>query len=246
MTDRLYVLVDYDNLSDFLTANTLDAAVRHIESRISADFVQGISQIEVRLYGGWTSGQTLTRKAQNISAEIQRDFPATTQRLDREGNRVSIILRVAFARSGLFLPGENLADTFMPRRAVRNIRVNQSGWVACARPQACHLAIVEDFVREGQCAAVGCGVTGRDLLCRDEQKQVDTLIVADMAELVLRQGEKRVAIVSSDADMWPGVLLCLAAGASVCQIHTTPGGSTKASLTSNLRRLGVNYTQTSV
>jgi uncharacterized LabA/DUF88 family protein len=246
MTDRLFVLVDYDNLGDFRAAKTLDAVVRHIESRIPDDFMQDISRLDVRLYGGWTTGRSLTRQAQSISAEIQANFPATTQRLDRSGNLVTRILTVAFARSGLFLPSEDLADTFMPRRSVRNIQVDPSGWRACARPQGCQLAPIESFFRDGQCAVGGCGVKGQDLLRRNEQKQVDTLLVADMAELALRQGAKRIAIVSSDADMWPGVLLCLTAGASVHQIHTSPGGVTKPMLMSNLTRLGAAYKQTSV
>ena len=86
----------------------------------------------------------------------------------------------------------------------------------------------------------------KDLLKRSEQKQVDTLLVADMAELALRQGAKRIAVVSSDADMWPGVLLCLTAGAAVCQVHTSPGGTTKPTLMSNLARIGNAYNQTSI
>ena len=246
MTDRLFVLVDYDNLGDFRTAKTLDAVIRHIESRIPNDFMQGISRVEVRLYGGWTTGRSLTRQAQTIGAEIQANFPATTRRLDQSGKLITRILTVAFARSGLFLPSEDLADTFMPRRSVRNVQIDQSGWRACASPQRCQLAAVENFLRDGQCDFGSCGVTTRDLLRRNEQKQVDTLLVADMAELALRQGTKRVAIVSSDADMWPGVLLCLSAGASVCQIHTSPGGVTKPALMSNLSRLGTAYNQTSV
>lgn len=246
MTDRLFVLVDYDNLGSFRNAKTLDAVVRHIESRIPNQFMDGISRVEVRLYGGWTTGRSLTRQAQVLGAEIQSQFPATTQRLDPTGKLVTRILTVAFARSGLFLPSEDLADTFMPRRSARDVKVNPSGWRTCASPQKCKLAPIESFLRDKQCDCGSCGVTPQDLLYRDEQKQVDTLLVADMAELTLRQGTRKLAVVSSDADMWPGVLLCLTAGASVCQIHTSPGGSTKPVLMSNLARLGATYNQTSI
>lgn len=246
MTDRLFVLVDYDNLGDFRAARTLDAIIRHVESRIPNDFMEGIARVEVRLYGGWTTGRLLTRQAQTLSAEIQANFPATTQRLDQSGKLTTRILTVAFARSGLFLPSEDLSDTFMKGRPVRNIYIDQSGWRGCASPQTCQLAVVEKFLRDGQCDFCSCGVTTRDLLRRNEQKQVDTLLVADMAELALRQGAKRVAVVSSDADMWPGVLICLTAGAAVCQVHTSPGGTTKAALMSNLSRFGTAYNQTSV
>jgi len=246
MNDRLFVLVDYDNLGDFRSSKTLDSVIRHIESRIPAPFMEGISRIEVRLYGGWVTGRSLTRQAQALGAEIQANFPATTQRLSQAGKLIARILTVSFARSGLFLPSEDLADTFMLGRSVRNIQIDQGGWRACASPQRCQLAAVETFLRDGQCDFGSCGVTTRDLLRRNEQKQVDTLLVADMAELAFRQGARRIVLVSSDADMWPGVLLCLTAGAAVCHVHTSPGGTTKATLMSNLSRIGAAYNQTSV
>jgi uncharacterized LabA/DUF88 family protein len=246
MIDRLFVLVDYDNLGDFRDSKPLDALIRHVESRIPDHFMEDISRVEVRLYGGWTTGRSLTRQAQTLSAKIQGGFPATTQRLDQSGKLTTRILTVALARSALCLPSEDLSDTYMPGRSVGNIYIDQSGWRACALPQKCQLAVVESFLRDRQCDFGNCEVTARNLLRRNEQKQVDTLLVIDMAELALRQGAKRVAIVSSDADMWPGILLCLTAGAAVCQVHTSPGGTTKPALMSNLSRFGTTYNQTSV
>jgi len=246
MSDRLYVLVDYDNLGDFRAGKSSEAVLRHIEARIPEQFVDGLSRVEMRLYGGWLNGRSLTRQAQTLSAEIQASFPATTQRVDKQGQLTTRILSVAFARSGLFLPSEDLLDTFMPGRSIGGMRIDQGAWRHCAAPATCPLSIVERFVRDQQCHVGSCGVTPKDLLKRNEQKQVDTLLVADMAELVLRQGATRIAIVSSDADMWPGVLLCLTAGASVCHVHTTPGGTTKPTLTVNLSRLRPAYLETSV
>jgi uncharacterized LabA/DUF88 family protein len=246
MTDRLFVLVDYDNLGDFRAAKTLDAVIRHIESRLPDEFVDDVPRVDVRLYGGWVTGRSLTRQAQALGVEIQANYPATTKRVDSSGVATTRILSVTFARSGLFLPSEDLSDMFVSGRSVRNIYIDQSGWRACASPRQCQIAAVEAFIRDGQCNYGSCGVTARDLLKRNEQKQVDTLLVADMAELALRQGAKRIAIVSSDADMWPGVLLCLTAGAAVCQVHTSPGMSTKPGLLSNLSRMGGSYRQISV
>jgi uncharacterized LabA/DUF88 family protein len=246
MTDRLFVLIDYDNLGDFRSGKSCEAVLRHIESLIPDDFAEGMIRVEMRLYGGWVTGRALTRQAQTLSAEMQAGFPATAQRLDKLGNTVTWIISAALARSGLFLPSEDLFDTFMPGRSLGAIKIDQSAWRSCTLPTACPLTTVETFIRDGQCHVGGCGVTSRDLLRKNEQKQVDTLLVADMAELVLRQGVTRLVIVSSDADMWPGVLLCLAAGASVCQVHTTPGGKTKHALRVNLSRLSATYIEKSV
>jgi uncharacterized LabA/DUF88 family protein len=246
MIDRLYVLVDYDNLAGFRTARTLDVVIRHIESRIPDAFLEGISRIEIRLYGGWFIGQSLTRQAQSLGAEMQSYFPATIQRQNALGAIETRILTVTFARSGLFLPSVALSETFMPGRSVGNIQINQSGWRACASPGNCSLTAVESFLRNDRCSSGDCGVTTRDLLRRNEQKQVDTLLVADMAELTLRQAVKRVAIVSSDMDMLPGVLLCLTAGAAVCHMHTSAGALTKPVHMPGLARAGGTYQQTSV
>ena len=246
MTDRLYILVDYDNLGRFRESNTLDVIIRHIESRIPDLFVTGISRIEVRLYGGWFIGQSLTRQAQTLAVQMQAYFPATIQRQSTSGIPETRILSVEFARSGLFLPAVSLPETFMPGRSVGGLQINQSGWRACAAPASCSLVAIERFLREDQCSLSTCTVTTRDLLRRNEQKQVDTLLVADLAELTLRQSAKRVALVSSDMDMLPGVLLCLTAGAAVCHIHTSPGGTTKDVHMSNLELAGGNYQQTSI
>jgi len=246
MTDRLYVLVDYDNLGGFRASNTLDVIIRHIESRIHDLFLEGVSRIEVRLYDGWFLGQSLTRQAQTLAAQIQSNFPATIQRENSSGITETRILSVGFARSGLFLPSVGLSETFMPGRSVGNIQINQSGWRGCASPANCSLQAVERFLRDEECSLGACSVTPHDLLQRNEQKQVDTLLVADLAELTLRQAVKRVAIVSSDVDMLPGVLLCLTAGAAVCHVHTSPGATTKAVHMSNLTRAGGNYRQTSI
>ena len=57
------------------------------------------------------------------------------------------------------------------------------------------------------------------LLSRREQKLVDTMIVADLIHLASR-GETPIGLVSSDDDMWPGILSALNIGASVIHVHT--------------------------
>ena len=74
MSDRLYVLVDYDNLGDFRAGKSSEAVLRHIEARIPEQFVDGLSRVEMRLYGGWLNGRSLTRQAQTLSAEIQASW----------------------------------------------------------------------------------------------------------------------------------------------------------------------------
>ena len=75
---------------------------------------------------------------------------------------------------------------------------------------------------------------------RDEQKMVDTLMVADMAHAALLDGDKDIVVVTSDTDIWPGVLLALKGGCAVTQIHATPKMRTPQSLI-NMLPAGVSH-----
>ncbi len=85
-----------------------------------------------------------------------------------------------------------------------------------------------------ECEAATCAVKAQDLVVRDEQKMVDTLIVADIAYLSLQKRDKNVVVVSSDTDMWPGVLLAANAGCLITHIHTNDGWRTQRHLSQML------------
>ncbi|PKH70038.1 hypothetical protein CXF96_05910 [Stenotrophomonas sp. Betaine-02u-21] len=68
---------------------------------------------------------------------------------------------------------------------------------------------------------------------RDEQKMVDTLMVADLAHITFVDKHDDVVVVSSDADIWPGILLAIKGGCAVTQVHATP----KIVTASNLKNM---------
>jgi hypothetical protein len=97
------------------------------------------------------------------------------------------------------------------------------------------------------CPNSACACTLGDVLVRDEQKMVDTLLVADIASHAFTGKASDVVIVSSDIDMWPGVLLALRSGCSVTHIHTKSGWRTQGHLVGTLgSTLGKSYTQLAV
>ncbi|GAB2789995.1 hypothetical protein [Dyella kyungheensis] len=63
---------------------------------------------------------------------------------------------------------------------------------------------------------------------------VDTLIVADMAHAAYVDGDDDIVVVTSDTDIWPGVLIAIKAGCTVTQIHATPNMRTPTALTNML------------
>jgi uncharacterized LabA/DUF88 family protein len=77
------------------------------------------------------------------------------------------------------------------------------------------------------------------LLYRTEQKLVDTMIAADLFALHL-QSSRRIAVVTSDDDLWPPIKLLLQLGVQVFHIHTIPGRRTPQFY---CRNAGTDYIQ---
>lgn len=76
---------------------------------------------------------------------------------------------------------------------------------------------------------------------------VDTLLVADIAYQAFVHKATDVVIVSSDTDMWPGVLLAMTAGCNVVHLHTRSGWKTQKHLMATLcSATNRRYTQLSV
>jgi uncharacterized LabA/DUF88 family protein len=76
---------------------------------------------------------------------------------------------------------------------------------------------------------------------------VDTLLVADIAVHTFTSGATDLVVVSSDIDMWPGVLLAVHAGCQVTHIHTKSGWRTQGHLMRTLNQVtGRAYRQLTV
>jgi uncharacterized LabA/DUF88 family protein len=82
---------------------------------------------------------------------------------------------------------------------------------------------------------MGCSGRLSDFFVRDEQKMVDTLLVADIAAYVMHRKVKDLVVVSSDADMWPGVLFAMNSGCNVVQVHPRSGWRTQRHLLETIK-----------
>jgi uncharacterized LabA/DUF88 family protein len=117
--------------------------------------------------------------------------------------------------------------------------------IVCLRPTTvtcrsdnCPIEVVADFINSQICPAAGCPATPSVLFTHVEQKLVDTMIVADLIYLAHR-GDTTIAIVTSDDDMWPGIITAISAGAHVVHVQT---GATKPVLP-YLQVVNGKYTQ---
>ena len=70
-----------------------------------------------------------------------------------------------------------------------------------------------------------CDLTPEDLIRRKEQKLVDAMVAADIFFNAHFQAD-RIAVVSSDDDMWPAIKTALQLGSDIIHVHTKQGRST--------------------
>ena len=203
------------------------------------------SAVLVRLYGGWRERGNLTPSAQRLIPDIRSGSPCIVQ-LEHSGALHPFRLTTELA-DGPLGSGISLEETLVRERGLRKFRARSGAPAACASHSSCGMSTYRGFTQATACAVAGCGTTLGDFLVRDEQKMVDTLLVADIAVHSLTTGASDLVVVSSDIDMWPGVLLAVQAGCHVTHIHTKPGWRTQSHLMRTLRHAaGQAYRQLTV
>ena len=217
----MYVLVDYDNIPQDVRRN----GPRYVADRLCAALVRDAknalmndSRLDMRLYGGWYFKNSLSQVAQGLSASLQADFPfVITPGSGLPGRAITVAAGLAHAL--IVLPRHILYDTFRIRPA--------DGTVACLHPSTigcseatCPMEVVFNFFDIQRCSRAGCQVTPAGLVRpRGEQKLVDTMLVADLLHLA-HVREPAVTVVSSDDDLWPGIISCMHFGTHAIHVST--------------------------
>ena len=205
------VLVDYYNVPRAASHQGLAYLAERIQAKVSP--VAGVGgTLDFRLYGGWDSRNRMTREGQDLSVEMKSVFP----KILRIG-QTQVLLTMQLAQSLEALPRKTLPNT-LREEPLGKINCQTPSKTTC-RSDPCPIDPMAAFLNSGACPRSGCIAEPHMLLSRREQKLVDTMIVADLIHLAGR-GETPIGLVSSDDDMWPGILSALNIGASVIHIHT--------------------------
>lgn len=240
----LTVLVDFDNVEAVHRRPGPVSLSRMLISLLPPSLVGRHTAVAVRLYGGWRVNNVRTRLAQTLVPDIQSNSPCII--LTSQSGRTSSVRMSVELADGPIASRTILEGTFAQDRSLRKFSVRKS-WAECANPAACGMAQFQSVSHATSCSLNSCGSKLSDVLIRDEQKMVDTLMVADMAHQAFLGNAKDIVLVSSDTDLWPGVLLSLRAGCGVIQVHTRPGGRTQNRLLNTLvGPMKNNYLQLSV
>lgn len=243
---NLAVLVDFDNVEPSLTRAGAVNLAKSLVSLVPASVLARHTSVQVRLYGGWRSKGTLTTTAQKLIPAIRAGSPTVVGRPGAEGGGAPIRLTVELAEGPIGMPTQ-LQETLVRDRDLRKFRA-RSTWEECATPGGgCGMSVQSTLTHATPCSVAGCTSRLGHILVRDEQKMVDTLLVADIAYQALALKTTDIVVVSSDTDMWPGVLLAMRSGCNVVHLHTRTGWKTQRHLMSTLsQRAMANYIQLSV
>lgn len=218
---------------------------RVLASVVPEDVVARHDAFLIRLYGGWRARGTLTQSAQKIVPDIRRDSPCVVN-VSHAGNSHQYRLTVELA-NGPIGTTISLDETLARERTVRKFRSKVGNLPDCASLSACGMSQYLGLSQRTACTVSTCSKTLGDVLVRDEQKMVDTLLVADMAAHAVSAKASDIVVVSSDIDMWPGVLLALRMGCAVTHIHTKAGWRTQTHLIGTLgSSLSKSYRQLAI
>lgn len=228
----LMILVDFDNVEPRHRAAGPVALAKVLVSSIPGDVLATYTGVTVRLYGGWRSQANLTTGAQRLIPDIRANSPTVTS-LTHAGELHNLRLTIELADKPIDtqIPFE---ETFVKNRTLRKFRALPAPWSECSNHGACGFSHFTTLSEASVCGGAGCVTKLGDILVRDEQKMVDTLIVADIAHQVFVAKTNEIVVVSSDTDMWPGVLLALRAGCMVIHVHTKAGWRTQRHLMNTL------------
>lgn len=229
---NLSVFVDYDNIDLRHRAQGPVSLARMIFGLLPANLVHPYDALNFRLYGGWRASNLLTAAAQLLLPDIRENSP-TVGSCTYIGTNKPLKIHVALAEGPLGTR-TRFEQTLVRNRPLRYFRTNQVLWRDCSDSSNCGMAHLHTAHNATKCGNSGCFVQIGDVLVRDEQKMVDTLLVADVAYEAFVSAADEVVLVCSDADMWPGIFLALQKGCRITQIHSKPGWKTPKHLLGSL------------
>ena len=227
------ILVDYNNVLEAHRRRGVRYVTERVLSAIGPNHLGGRRRAMFRLYDGWYEFQSPSRTAQEVSADVQANTPHTATLSDGPAS-ARIVVSVELAYSLRSDPTLHLWHTFRPKAPQSNFACKDPQQAGC-QVSACPLQPTTAFITRQRCPTSGCPVTPADLLVRNEQKLVDTMIAADLFSLFLRTSPA-VALVSSDDDHLPIIRMLVREGMTVFHVLTRPPHQSLSLYLTNLDR----------
>lgn len=208
-----YILVDYDNVNRVTKNRGLLFLVNGILSRLQNDDFKESERILIRLYGGWYESGNITKKAQDLLIEINKNFPyvSTSPNFEKK-----IIINLELAFSILIAKDQHLISTYRIRGYPDDLNCLKPSEAGCNKND-CPLNILFNFFTIDRCPKEGCNLRPKNFLYRGTQKLVDNMIASDI--FYLCSNNLITIIVSSDEDFWPSIYYAIKTSNRVIHIH---------------------------
>jgi uncharacterized LabA/DUF88 family protein len=201
---QLLVLVDFDNYASLNDVPGQRPKNHHIERCIEQLISYVISwteerdkhpsEITLRLYGGWYNDR-------NIESKTDLRHMVDGFCFNAPKRRGKYRIRISTVDSPLFY--SNIVMTYTLQESIQTINIKNYDLDQCELKENCVTRIVDGWQKNG---CPGCVVKHTDLLRIQHQKNVDTMIVADIIYSTLQAVYDCIIIVSADYDMLPGIL----------------------------------------
>jgi uncharacterized LabA/DUF88 family protein len=214
------IFIDYDNLLPMQKMSGILDVVTRTLIQIPIDAVTTRAKCDVRVYGGWYEGTQITRMAQDVTIEMQRDFPKIIRLQSARGGYIAVSVNAELAVALLQEPGHHLFNTYRRKGKLSNIRVEEPTVVGCSDPD-CILPLMKKLLKTGKCPKSGCSVAVSDLVYKGEQKIVDTMLSCDLIHAA-STSQNRVILVSGDDDFLPPLRTILLHGTAAIRFHPKP------------------------
>ena len=234
----MWILVDHANLSRVDKKRGVSYLVDRVLSVLGVSALSATRRCYFRLYGGWFDRSKLTRLAQDLAVDIQREYPKLTTVVWKV-RMLSLTVSVELAYTLAAEPARRLLHTYRLRGVPEGLHCRHPSSAGCLKA-TCPLVPVYEFIERGCCPEIGCRIGPADLIYRGEQKLVDTMLAADVIYYAWT-GEPEVCVVTSDDDLWPGMRTAMALGARILHVHTRPARSTPSAYCTGLESSYAQY-----
>jgi hypothetical protein len=155
--------------------------------------------------------------AQHLISELGDSFPTIIRVPTVRGHICSLATQASLAFSLLVEPGHHLLDTYRRKRVPYNVRSVDPATLGCS-VEDCPLSVIPRLWKTHECPAAGCSFQLHDVLFRNEQKLVDTMLTCDVIHAV-GQFNDWIVVVSGDDDLLPAIRTALLRGVPVLRVH---------------------------
>jgi len=215
------VLVDFASLQKVYPSACRDLRTFfriYTEFWSQSDFqnLEDENTIEFLFYGGWLRS-TLTPLASKLIGELN----GLTVETKFSGKKITATGKLARGLSAF--KGRDLPWTVRNRPGLDTYSLKSLAEIDCGDHSVCPQKDMVSFFARGSCSYCVTVKPG-DFFEREEQKLVDSMIVAELVYLTSKK-DQSIGLVSADDDMWPGILCALSTQSKIFHLRPKKLGS---------------------